>query len=77
MEPLKQGRRSIQDQAGTRGEATPIGATVQQMRDSGYDTDPDWDDSWILKECSESPTGHAVGPRFVFSENTAIYALAV
>lgn len=73
IEPLREGRISIKDQAARARIPVPVGATVKELEEHGFDVDPLWPRHARLAEESASPTGLVVKwPR----EQTDIYALA-
>lgn len=64
IKPLKPGRQSIKDQAEARNEPVPVGLTVKELQERGYDVDPDWPLDGKFVEHAESPTGYALEERF-------------
>lgn len=74
--PLGAGREAIADQARRTGIEVPVGLTVGQLRQRGFDTDPAWPDDAVYLESPESPTGYVVSWAQPFSDQTAVWALA-
>jgi len=73
--PLKVGRISIRDQAQRAGVPVPVGLTVDQLRDRGFDVDPEWPGHGRLLEDPDSPTSFAIRWPVTMGEIN-IYALA-
>jgi len=71
--PLREGRRSLREQADARGEPVPIGASVSRLIEMGYDVDSEWPPYATVAEDSDSPTGYVV--RWLL-EQTQVWALA-
>lgn len=57
IEPLREGRVSIKDQAVRAQVPVPIGSTVEELEARGFDVDPSWPRYARLAEDSASPTG--------------------
>jgi hypothetical protein len=74
VQPLRDGRESIAAQAARRGVDVPVGSTVEELRNMGYDVDPDWPLCAVVEANSDSPTGYCVKfPQVSFNDG---YALA-
>ncbi len=77
IQPLEDGRKSIQDQAALANIPVPVGATVKELQNRGFDTDPNWPPHGTLKEDPESPTGFSISWTVrVGDPETFIWALA-
>jgi len=74
VQPLREGRESIAAQAARLGTDVPVGSTVEELRNMGYDVDPDWPLCAVFGACDESPTGYSI--RFPVSMFHGEYALA-
>lgn len=67
MQPLREGRRPLSEQAKERGEPMPVGKSIAWLREAGWDCDDDWPDYGCIVESAESPTGYAVAFNPVFA----------
>lgn len=71
--PLREGRVSIKDQAAKARISVPVGATVKELEEQGFDVDPSWPRHARLAEDPASPTGLVIKwPR----EQIDVYSLA-
>ncbi len=77
IQPLREGRESIAAQAARRGSDVPVGSTVEELRNMGYDVDPDWPDYALLMQSDRSPTGYVVVVKMTFSWRTGEYEYAL
>ncbi len=60
IQPLREGRESIAAQAARRGADVPVGSTVEELRNMGYDVDPDWPISAVMEASNDSPAGYCI-----------------
>jgi len=76
IKPLKEGRESIAAQAARRGADVPVGSTVEELRNMGYDVDPDWPFCAVLEASDDSPTGYCIRFSVSYKSHHGEYALA-
>lgn len=74
-DPLPEGQVPIAEQAAKRGEPVPVGLTIKQLREAGYDVIAGkFPDDAVFKAHDLSPTGYAIV--FPFAPAIAEWSLA-